>query len=192
VHILMTLKNLEGLLPTIVTAVSGLVVAILTYLLGRKSEVARARMEKGWPLAEIIAIRFIEVHGLESDLRRWFQGNFGHLTNSDEGADFFDEHRDSLYADDAARIESLNQKRRDLAEAIKQARIYLNPADLDRIEEYLSIGDFKWTTAPPFFTEYTRKFFKNLLDEGNKQRRDRLHAKIKRRLNKIHQQRWWS
>ena len=181
---------MEGLLPTLITAISGIVLAVLTYLLGRKTDVAKARFEKGWPLAETISVRLIELHRLETQLTRWFEGNFGHLP-IEQGADYFDRDRGGLYSDESEQIDHLYEKRRDLSTAVKEARIYLNPTDLDRIEEYLAIGDFKWSSAPPFFSSFTQEFFRNLLNTTNRRHREKLYLKIKRRLNRMHQIRRW-
>jgi hypothetical protein len=179
-------KGMESVLPTAITAASGLFIAVLTYRLGRKTEINKARLEKGWPLAQKIAVTMIELNQIETRLARSFQRNFANLT-VDEGAAYFDRERDGLYKEEAGEIDQLVQKRRELAAASREARIYLNPDDLDRIEQYLAVGDFNWNTAPPFFSSFTAEFFRNLLDRKNIGRRARLFRRIKRRLNRIHE-----
>jgi hypothetical protein len=182
---------METLLPAVIAVAGGAAASILSYFLGRRGETATMRLEKGLPLAEQIAVGIQEVYALEVALRRWWKDNLGHVS-LEEGEEHFNRHRDGMYETQVTDIKRLGAKRNELRDAVTRARVYLNVDDLDRIERYLNLAEFRFMTVPYMFDTYTREFFRNLSDAATATQRELLFREIKRNLNRMHERvHWW-
>ncbi len=177
----MIVKIILSILGIIISSTAG-------YIFGRRKKIDEIRLNIAFPKAEEISIIIQEIFDDEESLTKWWHNNFGHLKNIDEGIEYFEKHN-NLYENEHQVVQNLLNKSGLLCKNVRSARIYLNEKDLDRIEEYLSIGHFTYSSdglGGILFSTFLKEFFSNLLDEENSKKRIALFAEIKKRLNKMH------
>ena len=158
--------DVDDLLKIGITAILGAISAILTYRLGRRAKVDDEKLKKVFELAEEIARLFQDITELYEILYEFYKGNFMYIDDVETAIKRYFE-KPGFYDDERERIERLGEKKSQLNDKLKIARLYLDKDVVDAMQKYLEMGRFHYTHVGlgSFLNTYYVEFFKNVLDE---------------------------
>jgi len=177
-------KLIEDLLKIGIPSVLGTISTYISYRLGKRQSIDAIRIEKCFDHGGKVAKTLLEIEEIYSSLSTSFRTNFQHVQTVTETMEYFEELH--LYEDMKRDIQTLSEKRASLRAEIKMASIYLKTKFLDRVEEYLKLGDFSYDTDGGLFVNtYYENFFENLLDEATEKKRLALFASLKKELRVV-------
>jgi hypothetical protein len=170
-------------IPLIVAGL-GIVSSIVSYFFGKKTAIDKARIDRGFTLAEEIAVIFQEVNELEKTLCTVYDMNFGDRS-FEEAWDTLERLR-GTYNQQFNQIRELSETREQLNEKLKPARVYLRKSVIDDIQKYIDLSLFRYNTDGGIMTDtFEREFFRNLVSDEKRRERSSLEKRIKTKLSKL-------
>jgi hypothetical protein len=152
--------------------------------LGRRATIDKNRIDRGFEVAEDIAVTFQKVVEQENTLCTFFDMNF-------EGREFEDawatlDMRRASYQQQFDQIRTLSTTRGELNEKLKPGRVYLRKSVIDDIQKYIDLSLFRYDTDGGIMVDtFDQEFLRNLVSEENRATRERLYRKIERNLSKL-------
>jgi len=168
---------------------TGIIAALssfVSYIFGKRAKVNEIVLNKGFPVAEEIAVLFQNI--VERDLRYYdfYAENFGHYKTLEEAiADAF-EKLPSLYEKEYERINIHRKQMEELNNKLKIARLYLKPRVINNIQKYIDLGLFSYLTDGGIFHDtFYIEFFRNITNQTIYMERRRLSKKIQNYLNQM-------
>jgi hypothetical protein len=164
---------MKDILQIGIPSVIGIVLAILSYKLGKRSKKYDALLPKAIPIAEQIIDLLQKIESRYKYLKEFFKLNFRQFHNIDEMVDSFEGHGD-LYEQEKNDIQTMMQQRVDLLNLCHSARLYLDNNILSNIEKYIEVGNFGFSSAVGF-DDFYKNFWLNLLKEENEKYRITLY-----------------
>jgi len=175
---------LNDLLKIGLPSILGIVAAIVTYRLGRRAKIDDRKIQKGMELAEEISKLFQDIVDLEEYFYEFYKANYSHLELRDAVDNFT--RMKSLFYEDYKRIDERAEKRSQLYGKLKIGRVYLNSRLIERIRDYLNVGEFHYEhDAGGLTNTYYEDFFKNIIDKSNIKQRQKLKDKILPKLKSL-------
>lgn len=172
------------LIIALIGIVTAIVTAIVSYYLGKKATIDNKRIDRGFTIAEEIAVLFQEVSELEKSLCTVYDMNFSDRS-FDEAWAVLEKLR-VLYNQQFNQIKELSNLRESLNGKLKSARLYLRNSVLDDIQVFLDLSLFRYDTdGGVMFNTFEREFMRNLVSEDNRIARTDLAVKIINDLPKL-------
>jgi hypothetical protein len=168
----------------LIVAVLGIVSSIVSYFFGKKAAIDQARIDRGFKLAEEIAVIFQEVNELERTLCTVYDMNF--TDQSFEEAWYILDRLRGTYNQQFSQIIELSEAREQLNNKLKPARVYLRKSVIEDIQKYIDLSLFRYDTDGGIMTNtFEREFLRNLVSDEKRRERSNLEIKIRKKLSKL-------
>jgi hypothetical protein len=184
------MELLQAIGPAVIAIAVPLVTAAVGYYFGRRAKIDEARIAKAFEVGEEVGRLFLRVSGIEAYLHQFFEINFskpsgGLSLTLEETIDIL-ERREAQYGEQYAALKELGEKRSELIDALSRSHLYLDHKTVARIEEYLDLGEFRFTTDGGIMTNtWLLEFFRNLMDPAKAAKRGKLYKSIRRRFQRL-------
>ena len=174
---------MDSLVPLVV-AVIGVIGLVVSYHLGKRATVDKNRIDRGFAIAEDIAVVFQQVNELENKLCTFFDMNFERLPFEDAWTSL-ETHR-GVYTQQFDQVRELSVARERLNQRLKPARVYLRSSVVDNIQEYIDLSLFRYDTDGGVMTDtFEQEFLRNLVSVANRSRRAKLYGRIRKNLSRL-------
>ena len=159
--------------------------SLVTYIFTRKGKVDDLTIKRGIEIAEKLSVTVQNIMEDEEYFYQLYDGNYGHADDMDKAIRNF-KLKESLFGEDYEKIEELAKSRKQVNDDLKVGRLYLNGKIIEDIQTYINIGHFSFQQdGSGLIDTYYLNFFKNLIDENNRQKRSQLSESIKKGLKKL-------
>ncbi len=168
-------------LPTL----SGVIASYVSYRIGKKTRIDETKIRKKFEFGEKVNLLFQQIVEINISLRKFYKSNFIHVESIHEAVEDLQTHSKVLYESQFKEIEDLINKKSELHNILKNARLYLNKRIIKNIEEYLELSKINYLHDGGFINTYLDELFKNLIDEKVNKKREKLRKTIMRKIYKL-------
>ena len=167
-------SGLSDLLKIGIPSLIGALSAIGAYRIGKREKRDAIELKRQYELGDQISVLFLRIHETYTKLTKKFKADFGHF-DLERAAHVYGS--SPLHKGDIPALERLNDDREQLRDLIKAGRLYLNLDLLNRIEKYVELGDFVYSTDGGIMhNSYMEDFVKNLCDPAIMEKRNNWHT----------------
>ncbi len=173
-----------GFIAACIGFITAMSVAISSYLLGKRTEVNKIKLNKSYKLAEKIAKHVEKVERSYLYFEAFWKENYGHVS-FDKGITNFNS-KPTLFDEQYKSIQALSNDRHKLGVCLLGAWLYIPQDAVELVQDYIAVGNFSWKDdAAGLFDDYNERFFENLLHPKNKKEREKAYLKVKKRFSKL-------
>ncbi len=180
----MSIPVFIALVTGIVTAVSSLVIVIVTHILTNRAKVIDVKVKEGYSLAHKIAVLVDKTHSGYAYFDGIYETNYGHMDDLDKAVENFVKQKE-LFQGDHEALKAHDNDCKELRRIIAGAWVYLPENAIHPVNEYLEAGEFTYLSDALGMNEYCNGFFKNLRDKDKQRRRKEACEKIVKAYSKL-------